>query len=158
MITRNYNYLATSNLSRNLNLRTMRLMKWIGILAAVLLIISCCLTWVIIPSKNIVISGIDARGTYFGKPGYFHFVTSFFFLLFTFIPRIWAKRSNLLVAALNLGWAIRNFLIITVCRGGECPEKHTAVYLILFASLLMLVSSMFPEGNSARKASDSGVL
>jgi hypothetical protein len=123
----------------------MRLMKWTGILAAVLLIISCCFTWVIIPSENIIISGIDAKGTYFGKPGYFHFVAAFFFLVFTFIPRIWTKRSNLLVAALNLAWAIRNFFLITMCRGGECPEKHIAIYLVIITSLLMMASAMVPD-------------
>lgn len=101
--------------------------------------------WVIISSKNITVSGIDAGGTNFGKPAYFHFITIFFFLLFTFIPRVWAKRSNLLVTALNLGWTVRNYFIITLCRGGECPEKQTAVFLIAITSVLMLASALFPD-------------
>jgi hypothetical protein len=125
----------------------MRLMKWTGIAAAVLLIIACCSTWVIIPSKNIIISGIDAKGTNFGKPGYFHFITVFFFLLFTLIPRVWAKRSNLLVTALNLAWALRNYFVITMCRGGDCPEKQAAIYLVVIASVLMLVSALVPDFN-----------
>ena len=123
----------------------MRWMKWVGLAAAILLIISCFSTWVVISSKNIIVSGVDATGTSFGKPGYFHFFFTFFFLLFTVIPKIWAKRSNLLVTALNLAWAIRNYFIITTCRGGDCPEKHAAIYLVLLASVLMLVSSLFPD-------------
>jgi hypothetical protein len=56
----------------------MRLMKWIGIAAAILLTISCFTPWVVIESKNITISGIDATGTNYGKPGYFHIIMAFF--------------------------------------------------------------------------------
>ena len=129
----------------------MRWSKWTGIVAAILLVVACCMTWVVIPSKNIVVSGIDAAGTNFGKPGYFHFITTFFFLFFTLTPRVWAKRANLLVTAINGAWAIRNYFIITVCREGECPEKHIAVYIVLGASLLMLVSSMFPDLKQTHK-------
>ncbi|MDP4265194.1 MAG: hypothetical protein Q8941_21890 [Bacteroidota bacterium] len=123
----------------------MRVIKWLGILAALALIIACFMPWVTIPSKNITVSGIDATGTNFGKPGYFHFAALSFFLLFTFLPKIWAKRSNLIVTALNFAWALRNYFIITMCRGGECPEKKIAIYLIVATSLIMLVSSLFPD-------------
>ena len=123
----------------------MRWMKWTGLAASVLLIISCFSTWVVIDSKNIAVSGVDATGTNFGKPGYFNFLFTFFFILFTLIPRIWAKRTNLLISALNFSWALRNYFIISACRGGECPEKQTSIYLMLIASLLMLASALFPD-------------
>ena len=123
----------------------MRLMKWIGVASALLLIAACFMPWAIISSKNITVSGIDTTGTNFGKPAYFHFLMIFLFLLFTFIPKVWAKRSNLLVTGINLGWAVRNYFIITMCRGGECPEKQTAVFLIILASVLMLASALFPD-------------
>lgn len=123
----------------------MRYMKWIGLAAAVLLVISCFTPWVFIESRNITVSGIDATGTNFGKPGYFNLLMTFIFLLFHFTPKVWAKRSNLLITALNLGWAIRNYFIISMCRGGECPEKETGIYLMLLASLIMIVSALFPD-------------
>jgi hypothetical protein len=123
----------------------MRWMKWTGIAAAILLIISCFTTWVTITSKNIVISGVDAEGTNFGRPGYFNLLMTFFFIVFTLLPKVWAKRINLLVTAMNLAWAIRNYFIISACQGGECPQKHTGLYLVLAASLLMLASSLFPD-------------
>lgn len=122
----------------------MRWMKWTGLTAGILLIISCFLTWVVVVSKNIVISGVDASGTSFGKPGYLHLLFVLFFIAFNFIPKVWAKRVNLLVTAFNLAWAGRNYFIITACQGGECPEKHSGIYLLLIASVLMLASAMFP--------------
>jgi hypothetical protein len=101
-------------------------------------------SWVVIESRNITVSGIDASGTNYSKPGYFHFFLTAFFLFFNFMPRLWAKRANLPVLALNLGWAVRNFLIITACQGGECPVKKSGIWLVLLASGLMLVSGLFP--------------
>ncbi len=122
----------------------MRWMKWTGLAAAILLIVSCFLTWVTIASKSIVVSGIDATGTSFGKPGYFNLLMTLFFIVFTLLPKIWAKRINLLFTAMNRAWAARNYFIISACLAGECPAKHAGLFLLLIASLLMLVSSLFP--------------
>jgi len=123
----------------------MRYMKWVGLVAVILLVVSCFLPWVSIISKNIVVSGIDSTGTNFGKPGYTHFVLSVFFIIFHFIPKLWAKRTNLLVVALNIAWAIRNYFIISMCREGECPEKQIGLWLVMFASVLMLIAALFPD-------------
>ena len=122
-----------------------RYMKWIGLAAAILLVLSCLSPWVIIESKKITVSGIDTSGTNFGKPGYFHLVMTFFFLIFSFTPRVWAKRLNLLVTALNMAWAIRNYFIISSCQGGDCPDKQMSIYLIVLASVLMLMAALFPD-------------
>jgi len=123
----------------------MRWMKWIGILSAILLVVSCYTAWVFIPSKQLTVSGVDASGTNFGKPGYFHFVMAAIYIVFTLIPKVWSQRSNLLICAFNLAWAIRNFIIIPACQMGECPEKKQGLYLTLIASVLMLVASLFPD-------------
>ena len=123
----------------------MRYMKWIGLLALLLLVISCFLPWVIITSQNIIVSGVASTGTNFGKPGYAHFVLGFFFIVFHFIPKLWAKRTNLLIVALNIAWAVRNYLIISMCRTGECPEKQIGLWLVLAASVLMLIAALFPD-------------
>ena len=123
----------------------MRYMKWIGLAAVILLVVSCFTPWVIISSQNIIVSGVDATGTNFGKPGYAHFVLGFFFIIFHFIPKLWAKRVNLLIVALNIAWGIRNYFIISMCREGECPEKQIGLWLVIAASILMLLAALFPD-------------
>ena len=49
-------------------LRAMR-MRWFAIGAAIVLMAACFFPWVIIESKNIMVSGVEAKGTSFGKPG-----------------------------------------------------------------------------------------
>src|ERR1700680_2087976 len=104
-------------------------MKWIGLLAAMALVTACFFPWVFIESKNITVTGIESTGTSFGKPGYFHLFLALFYVAFNFTPRIWAKRMNLLITALNIAWAARNYFLISACAGGECPEKKVALYL-----------------------------
>jgi hypothetical protein len=123
----------------------MRHVKWIGLAAAAMLVIGCFLPWVVIESRHITISGVDATGTTYGKPGYLHLILVIPFLLFHFTPRLWAKRANLLVVALNTAWAIKNFFLIAVCRGGECPVRKEGLYLMLAGSLLLLVAALFPD-------------
>lgn len=137
-----------------------RYLKWTGLAAAVLLTVSCFSPWVFIESRNLTLSGIDTTGTNYGKPAYIHFLFTALFILFTLISRLWAKRVNLLVVALNLAWAIRNFFMIAACHGGECPLKKTGLFMVLLASVIMLVSALFPHmeiaGNQKDEKTGSG--
>jgi hypothetical protein len=126
-------------------------MKWIGFLATAVLVIACFNPWIFIESKNIEVSGISAENIRLGKPAYFHFLMAAIYLLFNFTPRVWAKRWNLVVASLNLAWAIRNFLLVSGCSAGECPEKKWALYAVLASSILMLVAALFPKISLAKE-------
>ncbi len=123
----------------------MRYMKWIGLLVAAVLVLSCFMPWVIIESKNITVSGVDSTGTSFGKPGYVNFIMTALFVFFHLVPRVWAKRANLLVTAINLGWAVRNYFIISLCQAGDCPDKQTGIFLMVISSAFMLISALFPD-------------
>ena len=124
----------------------MKYMKWVGLLVVGLLIVSCFTPWVIFESSNRTIGGVNSTGTdFFGKPGYGHLVFSFFFIVFHLIPKVWAKRWNLLIVGLNIAWAVRNYFIISACRDGECPEKQIGLYLVMLASVLLMLSAMFPD-------------
>jgi hypothetical protein len=133
----------------------MKLMKWMGAFSAVMLVIACFCTWVFIPSRDIVVSGIRSEGTNFGKPAYFHFLMVALYLFLHFKKTLWAKRLNLVVPALNMAWAIRNYLMVTMCRGGECPEIRVSIWLVVASSLLMLLAALFPD-MGGRQAQDPG--
>lgn len=121
----------------------MQIIKWLGVAAAIALIVSCFIPWVIIESKDIVVSGVESAGTNFGKPGYFHLFFAALYLIFVFINRVWSKRVNMFISAFNIAWAVRNFAIISACYGGECPEKKAGLYIALISSIIMLVSVLF---------------
>jgi hypothetical protein len=127
------------------NFNYMRYSNQAGAAAALLLIISCFLPWVYIEVKSITVSGFATAGTGFGKPGLLASVLAGVSILFYLIPRVWAKRANLFVTGLNMAWAIRNYIIVSACHDGECPQKQTALFLMLGASVAMIGFALFPR-------------
>ena len=123
----------------------MQIMKWIGVIAAIVLVAACFLPWVVIESKDIVVTGVESTGTAFGKPGYFHIFFTGLYLLFVWINRLWSKRVNIFVSGFNVAWAVRNFMIISICYGGECPVKQAGLYIVLISSIVMLISVLFSD-------------
>lgn len=121
----------------------MQIIKWLGVVAAIALIISCYIPWVVIESKDIVVSGVESVGTNFGKPGYFHLFFAGLYLLFALIDRLWSKRINIFISAFNVAWAVRNFAIVSACYGGDCPQKKAGLYIALISSVVMLLSVLF---------------
>ena len=118
----------------------MRTMHWVGLFAAILLVIACFMPWVTIRNLGEVSGWKAPKG--FGKPAGFHFFFLILFLSTFFINNISAKYIAILAGVLNIAWAFRNYTF-TFCAAGECPEKHTGIYLILLSSLLLLIAALF---------------
>ncbi len=129
--------------------------KLFTILGVAVLIVGCLMPWMRIEDPSITISGVDTTGTRYGKPAIAHFVFSTCILFGAFVPKVWAKRMNLLFGALNLAWGIRNFGIITACEGGICPEKLLGLYLVLGASIIIMVAVLFPQAPNDVKTTTS---
>jgi len=123
----------------------MRYIQWLAFFSAGLLFAACFLPWITIESKDIIITGFDTTGTKWGPPGNVHMVLTAVYLLLTLTPKIWAKRLNVFIAAINMAWAIGNFIRMALCDGGECPVRESGIYLALLATILMLVASFFPK-------------
>lgn len=101
--------------------------------------------WVLINIKNITVTGLKAHGTNFGKPGLVNIIMGGLAAACFLIPRIWAKRTNLFICAFNIAWAVRNYIVVSACYAGECPEKQVGLYLLLIASGLLLLAALLPD-------------
>ena len=123
----------------------MKYSQQIGIVAAFGLLVLCFFPWSIIISKNLTISGFATEGTSFGRPALFHVIFCSASILFFAIPRIWAKRTNVFIGAINLAWAIRNYILVSSCMLGECPEKQPALYAILICAIIIQLMVLFPK-------------
>lgn len=117
----------------------------IGIIATLSLVAICFLPWSYITSRQITITGFQAVGTNFGKPGLFTVILSGIMLVMFAVPAIWSKRTNVFIAALNLAWSFRNYLMISTCLMGECPEKKPALYAQVALSVLILLMTLLPK-------------
>ena len=113
--------------------------KWITVVVALVFLASIFFPWVVIESKDLVVTGVDAEGTRWGKPGYFSLLFISIYLIMTLISTNWAHRTALLMAALNFGWSLRNFFLLSICQYGECPSRQPAFIIYTIGSLLLLI-------------------
>jgi hypothetical protein len=124
----------------------MRYSNLIGIVAALLIVVISYLPWVTIDSIPLTVTGMGASvKTVFGKPALMNFWMLGLCVVFFLIPKIWAKRINPFVAAINFAWALRNLLLLSTCRNGECPSKHPWLYVYFALSLLVLIMAILPD-------------
>lgn len=114
-----------------------------GAVAAVGVVVTCFLPWVQL--DEITITGFFSGPTNFGKPGLMNTILSGLAILLFLLPKIWAKRTNMFVTTFNMAWSARNYLLITQCVMGECPNKRYGIYLLVFLSVVMLVMSLIPK-------------
>lgn len=132
----------------------MRLLNWLPVIFLILLIYSCYNTWVIIPEKNIVVTGFDASKMDFGKPGIMHVFLAVFIFIFLLLGKAWSKRVAFFISAFNIAWAIRNFIAISTCQAGICPQKQLWFYLMLISSFAIAISLLF-SGVTVKKESQT---
>ncbi|MFN4286051.1 MAG: hypothetical protein ACK4E8_08830 [Lacibacter sp.] len=124
----------------------MRYSNYIGILAGILLLLVALQPWIYIASIQTTVTGYGASvKTVFGKPALMHVylmpISAFFFLM----PKIWAKRLNPLLSAIHVAWALRNVLLLSTCRNGECPERFIWLYVYFSLALLLFIMSLLPD-------------
>lgn len=123
----------------------MKYSQWIGIAAAVLVIIGCYLPWMEIPTLQKVVTGMDNAGTNLGKPAKLNIIFAVCSIGLYLIPKVWAKRLNMIFCALAIAWAARNFLLYGRCEMGTCPEREYGLYIVLIGTFVMLVMALFPD-------------
>jgi len=122
----------------------MKYSQLLGFLACIGEILACIMPWVFVAEQNLLISGINEAVPNFGRPGILNIIVCVIMGILFITPKIWAKRTNVIIAAINVSWSLRNYLLITACRAGECPEKRAGIYLLLCLSIFILLMSFLP--------------
>jgi len=119
--------------------------KWLGLCGVLIVIVACFTPWVYIESKQITVYGFYTVGTHFGKPGILHIFLAGLAAIVFCVDRLWAKRTNILICAIHVAIAIKNYILITSCFAGECPEKKIGIFLIAIGSVMMILAAFFPN-------------
>jgi hypothetical protein len=122
----------------------MQSVRWLSILTASIIITACFFTWVSVQQKDFFVSGFSSSAnSSFGQPGIFHLAFCSIYIFLALLNKIWSIRTAFFISAFNIAWAVRNFVVISACNGGLCPEKHTALYVILLGSILLAILTSF---------------
>jgi hypothetical protein len=123
----------------------MKYSGWIGIVAALLLIAACFLPWTYYPDLNKTFTGFFSEKNMYGKPGKVFIFFAVLAIVLFIIPRIWAKRLNILITVLTVSFAIKSYLLFTSCYHGNCPGKKEGIFIILIAPVIMVLASVLPD-------------
>jgi hypothetical protein len=118
---------------------------WVGIIAALILIASCFIPWTYYPDIDKTFTGFFSQANAYGKPGKAIIFFSILSIILFIIPKIWAKRFNVLVTAITIAYCVRSYVLFTTCSGGVCPEKKVGIFLIVISSALMIVAALLPD-------------
>jgi hypothetical protein len=119
--------------------------KLTGLLTALVLIISCFLPWAFYPDLNKSFTGFFSEKNNYGKPGIFFVFIALFSIVLILSDKVWAKRTHVLISALNIGYMITKYIQFTSCYYGTCPQKEIGIYLVVASSLMMLIVALFPN-------------
>jgi ABC-type multidrug transport system permease subunit len=123
----------------------MRFIRPAGILAAIVLCICCYFPWFVLASKQITVSGVDAESIRWGKPAYGHFFFCGLFLLFHLKHSVALRVMAIIIAVLNIAWAVRD-IYIGLGNNGETIVMQPALYVLISCSFFMLVAVLLaPE-------------
>jgi len=120
--------------------------KWVTLVAALLMVAACFMPWAFYPDLNKSFTGFFTENNIYGKPGKLLITFALFNVLAQFTNSIFLKRLNLLLMALGLAYAIKSYIVFAECYKGYCPEKQAGIYLMVAASVILLVTAVLPSG------------
>lgn len=126
----------------------MKYSQAIGILAALALIGSCFLPWIEVASLHQTLNGLHGEvnaNLTFGHQWIPHSFFAVLSIICFWISTIGAKRTNIFIGCINLGWAFKNYILFSMCRQGECPEVKIGLILMVIFSIIIQVMTFLPN-------------
>jgi hypothetical protein len=119
--------------------------QWIGVAAALLVMVACFLPWAYFPDLGEDFTGFFSDQNRYGRPGKLLLIFCGAEILFFLVPRVWAKRANLFTGAVTLAWGVKSYILYTACYRGICPERRVGLLLVLGGAAVALAASLLPD-------------
>jgi magnesium-transporting ATPase (P-type) len=126
------------------NKKMVKILHWIGLAACILLTISCFMNWAYYPDLQQHFTGFYSEQNHYGKPAVFLITLAVIIFIFMLLPKIWAKRANLFLSALEISYAAKTYILFTSCYNTYCPQKEAGIYIMLFSTILIMLAAVFP--------------
>lgn len=123
----------------------MKYYKQIGILACLLLIIGSLSPLAYYPDLHQSFTGFYSEKNMYGRPGKVFTFFAVVSVVLIFVNKIWVKRAFIFLAAFNLGYLIKTYVVFTSCYNTICPEKKYGLFLLIAGSVLLMLTALFPD-------------
>ena len=128
-----------------------KILHRIGLLACIMLVVSCFLPWIYYADPHIAteaqrtFTGFSTYQNQYGKPGKLLLLIAIIIFVFMLLPKIWAKRANLFIAALGVGYAVKTYVLFTSCYNAYCPDKKAGIFIMMLSMIILLIAALFPD-------------
>ncbi|MFT3681119.1 MAG: hypothetical protein QM791_12645 [Ferruginibacter sp.] len=132
-----------------------KVLHYTGLAACIALVIACFLPWAYFADINQTFTGFYSYKNEYGRPGKFLTFVAVAVFIQMLLPKVWAKRVNLFLCALGLGYAIKTYILFSSCYNAYCPEQKPALFIMLVSAILMLAASIFPDMKMEEKKADT---
>lgn len=123
----------------------MKFSQWIGVIACLALIVSGFTNWTWYPDLHKYFTGFVSENNNYGKPGKLFTGLALIAITLFLIPKIWAKRWNVLVCVIIVAYAVKTFILFTSCYQGVCPEKQPGIWVMLVSTGVIFLCSLLPD-------------
>jgi hypothetical protein len=118
---------------------------YIGIAAALLLILCCFIPLAYYPDLQENFTGFYSRQNAYGKPGIAFLFLSVTAIVLFLIPKLWAKRINQFVGVLIFAYSLKTFILFSKCYFSVCPQVKPGLIGMILFSVIILISSLFSK-------------
>ena len=132
----------------------MKYSKYIGILAALLMVAACFMPWTFYPDLGKTFNGFFSQENAYGKPGILLSMLAAISIILFLVPRVWAKYWNIFFSAIIFTYALKSFVLFAGCYPKGCPEKLIGIWLMMAGASIVLLASLMPE--TRRRNSEIG--
>ena len=129
----------------------MKYSKYIGIVAALLMVAACFMPWTFYPDLGKTFNGFFSQENAYGKPGILLSILAVIAIILFLVPRVWAKYWNIFFSAICFTYAIKSFVLFAGCYPKGCPQKLFGIWLMIAGASILLLASLFPETESWNK-------
>jgi hypothetical protein len=123
----------------------MKYSKWLGVAGCLALIGACFMPWTYHADLGKTFTGFFSQNNTYGTPGKYISIFAGISAVLFLIPKLWAKRIQLLVSAILMAYTVKSYILYTSCYNAYCPEKRAGIFLIVGLSIALLIVSFFPD-------------
>ena len=123
---------------------TMKYSTFVGVAAALILIIACFIPWAYYPDLDKNFTGFFSEKNSYGTPGKVFIFFAVAHIVFSLIPTVWAKRINQFLGVVTVAYSVKSFFLFSACYRGTCPDIKVGLYLVLACSIILLVVAVMP--------------
>ncbi len=120
----------------------MKYAAYIGIAAALLLIVCCFFPLAYYPDLNENFTGFYSKQNQYGKPGITFIFLSVVAIVLFLIPKLIAKRANQFVCVLIFTYALKTFILFSSSYFSIRPQIKGGLIGMLVFSVIILICGL----------------